>query len=43
MACNFPSISLPQFPSLASLFALLLSLIPDLPSISLPTLPCPLD
>lgn len=43
MACNFPTINVPSFPSLADLFASLLALVPDLPTISLPALPCPLD
>jgi len=41
--CDFPEIHLPDFPNLADLFASLLALIPDLPTITLPGLPCPLD
>lgn len=43
MSCNFPSVGVPDFPSLDDLFELLLSLIPDIPSLDLPGLPCPLD
>lgn len=42
MSCNFPTIAFPDPPDLLSAILALLPTPPDLPSISLPAITCPL-